>query len=473
MKNNKTLLDYLRLNKAEFIAPCNGNKTCGKCKVRLSNRKIKPNDADYNLLSEIDLEQGYILACNHEYQHGDIIETIDISGEILKEITYKSVINNHHKDGYGAIVDIGTTTVVIKWIELKNGKTVDEISFFNPQTTYGSDVIARIGFDSKDVKNILHQLIKDKIYYYLDDNKIKLDKLIVVGNTTMIHLFLNLPVVSLGKLPFLVPEPNITRTMVKTNYQSFEMITLPHIGAYVGSDIISGIIAANIDRSPNYQMLVDLGTNGEITLGNQDIFLVTSTAAGPAFEGVNISCGGPSIDGAINKIKIKNNQVEIKTIGNKKSHSICGSGLISIISELRKNGLISEMGRFNNKQDKFYLTGEIYISEKDIQAFQLAKGAIQSGINILLKEVDDVEKIYISGGFGNHLDIDDLIELKIIKEEYRNKIEFLANSALSGAYVTLINQDLERTDKIKKKSKLINLAKHSDFNDELMDSLYF
>ena len=217
--------------------------------------------------------------------------------------------------------------------------------------------------------------------------------------------------------------------------------------------------------------VIDLGTNGEIVVGNKDGMMATSSAAGPAFEGVGITCGGPSIPGAISEVTIKDNKVTYHTIDNKAAKCICGSGLISLFASLKRNDIIDELGRFKNSKKQFNIAYNIYITQKDIQTFQLAKAAIQAGVKALLDENGNVDQIYISGGFGSHLQVKDLVELKILPPEVN--VECVNNSALSGAYTLLRHQDLKRLDHIVDVCKNINLAEYPDFDDYLIDGLYF
>lgn len=301
--------------------------------------------------------------------------------------------------------------------------------------------------------------------------------MVVCGNTVMTHLFLDSDISSLGHVPFQIPIKSSVRLQSDQVFhnisQDFDVYTFPHIASFVGGDIVSGILALDIDKADKYQMFVDLGTNGELVVGNHNEILTTSTAAGPAFEGIGITCGGPSIVGAITQIKIEDEKIIYNTIGKQEPICICGSGLISLIAELRRHEIIDEMGRFVDERDAFYITKDIFVTEKDIQTFQLAKAAIQAGITVLLQEMKEVEHIYISGGFGAHIDVDDLIELKLIPQYYAKSIQNVKNSALSGAFVLLRNQNYKRVDKIVNISQNINLAEYDDFEDYLIDGLFF
>lgn len=470
----KTFLNDLQEKKIIIQATCNGKKTCGQCKIRILEDNYPISDVERKFLSDDELNQNIRLACCHEYQPDVQYELLIKELNILEDISISDV-SFKGEDGYGIIMDIGTTTIVMKYIELTSGKAIKTISFRNPQATYGGDVISRIKYDSENPGK-LHNILITKIEEVLQNNQYQVKRMIVCGNTTMAHLFLGADVSSLGHVPFDVLIKDLVKTSSKqlfANVDDFDVYVFPHISAFVGGDIVSGIMATNIDQSKESYMMIDLGTNGEIVVGNKDKIITTSTAAGPAFEGVGISCGGPSIPGAITSVMIDGDKINYQTIDNQKPQCLCGSGLISLIAQLKRNNLINEMGRFTQDKKSFTVIDNIYITEKDIQIFQLAKAAIQAGVTTLLNENPDVKEIYISGGFGSHLNTDDLIELSIIPMEYRNKIKNVKNSALSGTYLMLANQDYQRLDNIVAKSRHINLAEYPDFDDLLLDGLYF
>lgn len=477
----KTLLQYIQETNPSVSFPCNGRKQCGKCLIRLKNRELSIHEIDQQKLTKKQLDKGYRLACDHIYHDGDILIKEDIQGDILTHTHLETNIYTVWDNGYGIVIDIGTTTIVLKLIELKSGLEVKDEVFFNPQASYGADVISRIDFDNRDFSHRLHKILITEIHKHLlilsKGIEKDIQQIVVTANTTMMHFFLGEDVSSLGVVPFDVKVKERTQhsyvKIFQTNELNCQVITLPHISAYVGSDIVSGMIACNMDQKQEKSLLIDLGTNGEMALGNKDGFVCCSTAAGPAFEGAGMTCGSGSIEGAITKIKIMENDLKIETINNKPAQSICGSGIVSIISELLKNNLLDEMGRFTDESEAFYLNEELFVNRQDIQAFQLAKAAIQTGISILMKNNDHIQQIYLSGGFGTHLDYHDFITLKIIPHEYEDKIHIVQNSALSGAKYALLTQDFKRFDHLIQMSQTHDLASDPKFNDILIDSLYF
>ena len=472
----KTFLDQCQQKHRNIHATCKGNHTCGQCKIKMKDKKYPVTCIEKSLLTDQEIKQGIRLACCHNYQENVDFEVINYDMNILDEMYICGQVS-FQGDGNGLIVDIGTTTIVMKWISLLSGDVIQTESFQNPQAIFGGDVISRIEY-SCEHPHSLHQLLIDKIESILLKNQdIEINKMVVCGNTVMTNLFLDCDISSLGHIPFDIPIKKASlidsSKIFKNLTKSFEIYTFPHIAAFVGGDITAGILALDIYRSSKSKMLIDLGTNGEIVIGNKHGILTTSTAAGPAFEGVGIHSGGPSISGAISKVILHKDKVKYETLDNQPAICICGSGLISLMSELRQNEIIDELGRFTKNRDKFYITPNIYITEDDIQKFQLAKAAIQSGIRCLLKEHGEVDEIFISGGFGSHLNVQDLVRLKVIPEEYKNIVKNVKNSALSGSYKLLSHCDFKSVDQIISISNNIDLATYEDFQDDLIDGLYF
>ena len=471
----KTILEYLQATKNDFEAPCNGQKQCGKCKIKINNRFVAINAVDERLLSQDELASGYRLACAHQYHHGDDIIYQQVTGVIEDNIYLEKLPDSFiFQKGTGVIVDLGTTTVVLKVIDLSNGKIIKSEAFFNPQIKYGSDVIARIDFDNHDQGYQLSELIISSIFTRItcDDS---LKEIIVCGNATMINLFLKEKVRTIGVSPFTVP----LLQMIKRPLSYFidwsnhvDVITVNHISAYVGSDIVMGIYVTDMDKSSSYSLLMDLGTNGEMVIGNKDLLLAASCPAGPAFEGVNIECGGPSMPGAVCQTKIVNGSVSCETIGNQPAACICGSGLISLVANLKRLGIIDQFGNFTNGQKKYYLNDQVYLSIKDIKAFILAKAAIQAGKEMLQKALGhEVDTIYLAGGFGNYLNQEDLVTLNIINESEAIKLKYIKNSALSGTYKLLLSREFERVQAISPATKVIYLEKEPEFNDTWLDAM--
>ena len=468
----KTLLDYLQEKQIFVNALCNGNGTCGKCKVKVQG--IEPNEKDLKILTKKEIEDGYILACSHEYSEDIIIGESYQSGEILT--TFDTQIQGiNENSGYGIIVDIGTTTLVFNLINKASGEVIETKSTYNPQISYGGDVITRIQYDTKHphiLTKCIRECILNQIQSWLNFD---IRQMILTGNTTMIHIFNDINTKPIGEAPFDVPEMNLVKANAKDIFDieyDFEVITLPHISAYVGSDIVTGMYALECYNDEDTFIFLDMGTNGEIVAGNKHGMHASSSAAGPAFEGGGIECGGASIDGAIYKVEDKDGILKLHTINDKVPTCICGTGLISLIAYLRKNEIINELGRFEDGSKKFDLTENIYVSNKDIQNFLLAKAAMQTALEVMTTKYSDVKHVYISGGFGNKLDLDDLVTLQIISQEIKEKVVIKKNTALEGTYKLLMTQDYDALHHMIDKIESIDLSTYEDFEDMLIESLF-
>ncbi len=428
--------------------------------------------------------------------------------------TYKNKIlhiqgGDRSKYKYGVAVDLGTTTVALYLLDLNRGKIISVLSQVNNQRAYGSDVISRINYTMEKENGVfeLHKCIIDQINKMIDEISIKnnIDKneiynLIVVGNTTMIHLFIKLPCKNIALAPFV---PTFTE---KYECSSFKLgINIngiisfpPSISAYVGSDISAGILSSNLCKNEKYSLLLDMGTNGELALGNKEKIFTCSTAAGPAFEGANIKYGVGGIEGAISSIDLSKDKI-YKTINDKEPCGICGSGVLDICSELLKYEIIDESGRIcdsdevenenlrkrlnkeNNLKEFIIFENEnkkIAFTQKDIREVQLAKAAICAGIKVLLKEshltYEDVEHVYIGGGFGNYMNVKSAVNIGMIPKEFEDKIKSIGNCAGKGAIDYLLNMKKENEiTQITDRCEYIELSKSKDFQEFYIDSISF
>ena len=319
--------------------------------------------------------------------------------------------------------------------------------------------------------------------------KEQIQKLAIAGNTTMGHLLLGYSCETLGIFPFTPVNINTIvlpfEEVLESDYLKIPVILLPGISTYVGADIAAGLLACDYDRAEKPSLLIDLGTNGEMAIGNKDKILVSSTAAGPAFEGGNISCGVGSIAGAICNIEGVGDQLTFKTIGDKPPVGICGTGVIEIVSELVKAGLVDETGLLD---EEYFETGyqiaednagnKINFTQRDVREIQLAKAAVRAGIEILVRRYgvgyEEIDTVYLAGGFGYKINIGKAIEVGLLPKELEGKIKAIGNSSLGGAvkYLTQ-NNTPDRMKHIIETSDEINLSNDKDFNDLYVEYMYF
>ena len=427
---------------------------------------------------------------------------------------------NTAKKSYGIAFDIGTTTVVGYLIDLGSGEELSAIAKTNPQVIHGDDVISRIGFAQqpkggleklqKEVVNTLNEIIRETT------QKAKIDKCniyeaVIVGNTCMHHLFLGLNPINLASSPYIPIIKESLSLKVKdipglSLNPAANIYMLPNISAFVGADILAGILSTSMWREDKTILFVDLGTNGEVVLGSKGEFWACSAAAGPAFEGSRISSGMRAAEGAIDKVKIDNKFITYKVIEDGKVRGICGSGLIDLIAELLKLGLINKSGKLIDREEgnselseeirrrivngqegnKFLLVKDketengkpLYLTQRDIREVQLAKAAIYAGIKILLKEVniplEDIQEILLAGAFGNFIDKKSAVRIGLLPNLSLKKIESVGNAAGRGAEITLCSNKMrELSQEISKKVKYVELSSRPDFQKEFMEAMFF
>lgn len=424
--------------------------------------------------------------------------------EMIYGVVFKQTILNiapKSEKILGVAVDIGTTGISTYLIDLEKGQVLNMVSALNPQTEYGNDVLSRITFSMKqdDGIDVLSKCIRDKINsmitQLIEDKFFARDiyRVIIAANTTMLHLFLGVKPDSIAIAPYravFLDEINIKANELDIKINDEGILTLiPSVSSYVGADIVAGIVATDFQNKKHSSVFIDIGTNGEIVAVSNGEMAASSTAAGPAFEGMNISCGMRAEEGAIEGFEIDNDfNVNYSTIGGGKPTGICGSGLLDIVASLVKTKVVLNSGRFNKelaiqlkdrlKDKKFYLTEKIYISQKDIRQVQLAKGAISSGIIMLLKQIGidikDIEEVVVAGAFGYHINPDSIKTIGLIPKGFNGEINFVGNSSIEGARIALINEDkLKEMSVIKENIKVVELSTREDFQDYFIGSLNF
>lgn len=493
----KSLLNLLRQEEHYIPAYCGGKGICGKCKVRFLKNAPQPTENENKFFAEKELEHGWRLACetkvtgetelelplfsedNIEVETGfklDIQESRNSNDSNGKKTNTEilDIEQNIDNSEYIVAVDIGTTTIAASKIDKKTGKVIQTETGVNHQRMFGADVISRIEASNRGDGAQLQKLIMDD----LDTLLMKLhvpknnSKVIISGNTTMEHLLQGYSCETLGIAPY---------TPVDISLHDYKNMTiLPGISTYVGADIVSGIIATGMNRSEKVSILVDVGTNGEMAIGNKDKILVASTAAGPAFEGGNITHGMAGVPGAISAVTLHNNRAIINTIGAKEPIGICGSGVIEIIYELLKNQLIDETGLLNEDyfDEGYPLGNEIVFTIKDIREVQMAKSAIRTGIEILIKEYgvtyDDIDKLYLAGGFGQHMNIKKAVGIGLLPEELEDKIVAVGNTSLAGAVMFATEESCQgQFVEVADSATEVSLASNRLFQDLYMGYMFF
>ena len=418
---------------------------------------------------------------------------------------------------YGIAIDIGTTSVVGLLLDLHTGKTLHVVSELNTQSQFGADVISRILYvinNKNGLEKLQYEIIDvinriiEELCAFTEINYRNIYLMSVVGNTTMQHLFLGVNPQFLAVSPYICGFKNSAslkaRELGINIHPRGNIFIFPNIAGFVGGDTLSVALALNMHKNDEIKLAIDIGTNGELILGNKDKLLTASCAAGPAFEGAQISSGMRAVPGAIESVFISNEGIFWRVIGHVAAQGICGSGLIDITAELLKYSVIEETGRIRSKNElqgkipaillnsiienpekdgNSFTVAEIKdkkicITQKDIRELQLAKGAIHAGIELLIKEMnisyDDISEIYIAGTFGNYIDKTNAKLIGLIPDYPLEKVKFVGNAAAEGARLLLISQpEKEELQKILDITRYMEISGRPDFQDQFAESLMF
>jgi len=470
-----SLLDILRRNGYEPYAPCGGNGTCGKCIMDVSG-------------------EGNVVSCTYyPLQDIEVILPDRTEANILTDQTeylYDLPLAAEHEghlgeNPYGVAIDVGTTTVVMYFLDLISGKIGKISSFINPQGAYGSDVISRINYCQlhdnglKELQQAIINALNRELKKFADDRGIDTDcfeRMVFTGNTTMLHLLLGEDPVSIALAPF---RPRFIErqarkgkeTSLAVNSEAV-IVTLPSVSAFVGADVVAGLAALNVKQ--RRYLYTDIGTNGEIALVTDEEIYTCSAAAGPAFEGAGISCGMSALKGAIASYAGPDSY---RVIGNVSPAGVCGSGIIDIIAWLLDNGKIDETG-FIKQDFQICSDGNIYLTQKDIREVQLAKSAIYSGMKILLKrkglEFRDMDALFLAGGFGNYINVNSALRMGLLPGELAGKICQVGNSAGIGALQYLKSAGFaQRTETIAARASYLELSHDTDFTTQFALNMGF
>lgn len=453
--------------------PCGGRGVCGKCAVTLEGAVSDPNEAERKAGTRLSCQAQLLGDARVTLADSRKTEQIEVHG-------IDTPIDLRPMEGrLGAAVDIGTTTLALKLYDLPSGRLLGEAAMLNPQTSVAADVMGRISAAMAGQLEKMQQQIVDAIGTLLKDACSKsgqsedaVDKLVLTGNTTMLYLLTGRDPECLSHAPFRADTlfGNWDTILGKDTY-------LPAcMNAFVGADITCAVLASGMTASSDTSLLCDIGTNGEIALWKDGKLFVTSTAAGPAFEGAGISCGCGSITGAIDKVWVEDGAVRAHTIGEAPAVGICGSGLIDAIAAFLSIEEIDETGA--TESDDLPLRDGVVLEPRDVRSVQLAKAAIAAGIQTLMESAGtscgDISALYIAGGFGSHLDVSSAAAIGLIPGELASKVKVIGNASLSGSVRLLLNREsLSQAEEIAKKSSHVNLGGNPRFNENYMEQMFF
>lgn len=460
------LLRLLEEEKIILSAPCQGKGRCGKCRVTVDGCEV--------------------LACQTTV-HGDMTVQVPRSeGSGLS--VFSAAQWPQGCNGLGVALDIGTTTLAAVLVDLSSGQVLESKSMLNPQRVCGADVISRIAACGEGQLPLQRDLIRTAARQLVEQllpaaKGQPIGPMTVCGNTTMSHIFCGVDPSPIGVAPY---------TPVFTEMKEFPgedldlpvetVFVLPSAAGYIGSDVVCGIHA--LGEAPGVRLLADLGTNGELALIMDGRIVCASTAAGPALEGANIECGTGGIPGAICSV---NDELGCRTVSGQPAVGICGSGLTDLIAVLLRKGVIDETGALDEEcggemearidDQKFFLQDCIWLSQKDIRQFQLAKAAISAGIETLCESVGlhcaDVGTLYVAGGLGYYLAERSMLETGLIPAPFAGKLETPGNTALAGAVRCLLPEERKRVCTVASSIEICELTGRSDFSDRFIDAMCF
>jgi len=484
----------------KFDFPCGGKKTCGKCRIKIISGLefiSEPDETEKKFLSDKEIRQNIRYACMCEV-FGDVVIELNPENKIEVQtsgLNSAGIIpdrfeNFGAENVYGAAVDIGTTTVAVYLYDMITGNCLGIATEENPQRAYGADVITRINYtiENKDglenLKNLILSLVFKLIKNLCEENNISQNdvyNVVLTGNTVMQHIAMGLPPKTIAFAPFTPVslfgfDVTAKETGITGINENAVIYFPPAFASYVGGDIATGIIASDTDLSDKLRIFLDIGTNGEIGLGDKNSLVFCATAAGPAFEGAHIKFGMAGTKGAINKIYLgESNNIIYETIGGIEPKGICGSGIIDAVAVMLELEALGETGRIN---EDFYITPDIYITQNDVTEIQLAKASICAGIITLLhytgKSIADIDELVLAGGFGAHINKKSACRIGLIPKELEDKIIVAGNTAGMGAAAVLLDSSaVERINKVAGNSKYIELSGDDFFEDEYVEQMMF
>ena len=436
-------------------APCGGKGTCGKCRVVLDGQEILACQTHVHRDMTVFTEQPEQVK----------ILTAGLSVEIQPDGT----------DAYVMAFDIGTTTVVCYLMDGRSGGLLAQSSCMNPQSQFGADVISRIQQVLKDGGDVMSTTIRDALSRLARETAAKagippeaITASAIVGNTAMHHLLLGID-----------PKPLVTPPYMPAVFEALERNgarILPNIAGFVGGDTVGCMVSTRFDRLEELTLLIDIGTNGEMVLGNRNRRIACSTAAGPAFEGAKISCGMRGAEGAVDHVWLEKGEIKYHVIGDKAPQGLCGSGLLDLVAVLLDLEILDESGYLEEKA--FSLCENVTLTQKDIREVQLAKAAIRAGIELLARQmgvkVEDIQQVYLAGAFGNYMDPKSACRIGMIPPVLIDRIQPIGNAAGEGAKLcALRREEFDYAKALAKHTEFLELASLPDFQDCYVDALEF
>lgn len=484
LERDEPLEDYLFAHGVEF--PCGGRGLCKGCKIKVLSGSLPVTHADRQKLSPQELAAGFRLACQARPTEDLQLELEQWEAAILSDDT---VFAFTPQEGLGVAVDLGTTTLVAQLVDLETGQVMGVQTALNHQARHGADIMSRVEFAvAGGGRDQLACLVREQIGSLLGNlvgtaatNRKPLKSVVIVGNTVMHHLFCGLDLEPLSHFPFEPASPGLhTFTAAQLGWNlagSPSVHFLPCFGGFVGSDILAGVLATKLHESDALAALIDLGTNGEIAIGNRERILCASTAAGPAFEGARISMGMRAATGAISQVELENGAFRCHVIGHTEPRGICGSGLVDAVATSLDAGWIKPNGRLADS-GSLMLAEPVSLSQWDVRELQLAKGAIAAGVRILLAQwgatAADLSRVYLAGAFGNYISQASARRVGLLQFP-AEKILPSGNTALLGAKLALFDLQSHHGAYPELTAKVRHVSLHEDpaFQETYVEEMLF
>ena len=496
----RSLLDCLR--DAGFTgihAPCGGQGTCRQCAVSATGalRRI----ADGEIFSARGEE---VLACRHAAA-GDCEIAVPESKK-MSVVTSGAGDIDPCGEGLGLAVDIGTTTVAVYLYDLAEGRRVAVVSDRNAQRPYGADVISRIQFCAEPGGlDKLGSAIRGQISKAIDAcckkagrQRSEIAYVSIAGNTVMEHIFDLLSPVSIGVAPFktlsLFGDERPAAGIFDGLAPGATVYLCPALAGYVGGDITAGLLASGASESESECLFIDIGTNGEMGIGDKSGYVCCATAAGPAFEGAEIECGMDGSEGAISAVRLTDGKIEFDVIGGGRATGICGSGLVDALCTMLRCGAVQENGRMSRPDEvsdyiapmlrpgddgrmRFYLTDEVYVSGDDVRQLQMAKSAIRAGIETLMAtrgvKYGDIARVIIAGGFGAYMDVRSACAIGLLPPALMDKTMHAGNTAGGGAALALGGSAREALRALTARCEYLELSSSALFMEKYIEAMVF
>ena len=516
----KTVFDYADALKIRVPTSCGRTGECHECivEVRRGMEALSP-------LSEPEsfLRDSYRLACQATILDPDAVVEFTVlrrQPRILTHSIRRKValdpltvrkgdgvyfgderLDSYRGKIYGLAMDLGTTTVVLNLVDLETGEVAYTASFENPQRFGGSDIMHRISYDGGPFHDELRQVMLSAINFEIGDMARRLGfhrrliyEVVAVGNATMRDIFFGIDVQSIGEKPYksvteleMESGARVTTALnVKAKDLGLRVFPGAHvyggplIGCHVGADVAADLLAVGMDEEEEVVMLVDVGTNTEVVVGNRHRMMAASCPAGPAFEGGEITYGMPGYDGAVESVQLTDGEVKYRTIGNEDVQGICGSGLVDLLAELRRTGRMDELGVLEDGDGEFFFAPDrgMSLSRSDISALAQAKSANYAGQYIVLRRYgdspDEIARLYLAGGFANYVNVPNAVAIGFIASLPQERIVKVGNASLEGATIMLVSAEMRRRiEEMARRIEHIELETTPDFFDIFVEGCMF